>query len=72
MNPITSGMRVEVPAHTDSWMSGDRYGSVITIGRKWVHVRMERSGRARAFPVGDLARFRPTGTAHDTNGDLNR
>ena len=26
--PVTSGRRVQIPAYTDRWMMGDRYGEV--------------------------------------------
>lgn len=35
--------RVELPAHVDRWMRGDRYGTVVEISRSRVHVRMDRS-----------------------------
>jgi hypothetical protein len=40
-----AGMRVELHPATDAWMSGDRYGDVVKVGRKLVHVKMDRSGR---------------------------
>jgi hypothetical protein len=30
-------------------MMGDRYGKVLRIGRKWIHVVMDRSGITRRF-----------------------
>lgn len=41
------GQRVELSPTTDAWMMGDRYGEVIKIGRKYVHVKMDRSGKVR-------------------------
>lgn len=55
MNP---GDRVELHPATDRWMRGDRFGTVEKIGRKYIHVRMDRSGQlARVLPadIGDLA-----------------
>ena len=43
------GVRVEAHPATDTWMRGDRYGTVESVGRKWVHVRMDRSGRVVRF-----------------------
>lgn len=40
--------RVQAHPATDAFMQGDRYGVVATIGRKYVHVRMD-SGRVRKF-----------------------
>ena len=42
-----AGMRVELHPATDAWMMGDRYGDVVKVGRKLVHVQMDRSGRTR-------------------------
>lgn len=39
------GDRVQLHPATDAWMMGDRYGVVAKIGRLYVHVRMDRSGR---------------------------
>ncbi|MDQ0317770.1 hypothetical protein [Amorphus orientalis] len=45
MGNFTIGDSVQVDPGTDLWMSGDRFGDVVKIGRKWVHVRMYWSGR---------------------------
>lgn len=39
------GDRVELHPGTDAWMRGDRYGTVEKLGRKWVYVRMDKSGK---------------------------
>ena len=39
--------RVEIHPATDAWMMGDRYGEVIKIGRKYLHVKMDRSNKVR-------------------------
>lgn len=44
---FTPGMRVELHPATDAWMMGDRYGDVVLVGRKLVHVKMDRSGKTR-------------------------
>lgn len=41
------GDRVETNPATDAWMSGDRYGEVVKIGRFYLHVKMDRSGKTR-------------------------
>lgn len=43
------GTRVQLPPHTDAWMMGDRYGTIVKVGRSIIHVRMDRSGRTRWF-----------------------
>ncbi len=45
----TIGTRIELHPATDTWMRGDRYGTVIKVGRKWVHVKMDRSKRTLRF-----------------------
>jgi hypothetical protein len=39
--------RVELHPATDAWMMGDRYGTVEKIGRFYLHVKMDRSGKVR-------------------------
>jgi hypothetical protein len=39
------GQRVQLHPGTDRWMRGDRYGDVARVGRKHVHVKMDRSGQ---------------------------
>lgn len=41
---IKVGTRVQVPAHWDAWMMGDRYGTIVKIGRR-VTVKLDKSGR---------------------------
>lgn len=36
---------VELCPSTDRWMMGDRFGHVLSHGRKFVHVAMNRSGK---------------------------
>lgn len=48
---IIVGDFVHAMPHTDSWMRGDRNGTVVTIGYKWVTVRMARSGSLRRFAI---------------------
>lgn len=43
------GARVQAHPATDAWMSGDRYGVIHRAGTKYVHVKMDRSGRIRRF-----------------------
>ena len=59
-------MRVQIPAYTDRWMMGDRYGEVVKVTRTpktrhlypdrevW-HVRLDKSGKTLKF-LGDDCR----------------
>lgn len=49
-----AGRRIQTHPATDAWMRGDRYGSVESVGRTRVAVRMERSGLLRRFVPEDL------------------
>jgi hypothetical protein len=37
--------RVKIMPHSDIFMMGERWGTVLTVGPKWVTVQGERSGR---------------------------
>lgn len=41
------GDRVQLHPATDAWMMGDRYGQIVRIGKKYLHVKMDVSGRTR-------------------------
>jgi hypothetical protein len=43
------GQRIECHPATNAWIFGDRCGEVVKVGRKLVHVRMDRSGRTLRF-----------------------
>tara|TARA_R110000744_G_C19045732_1_gene527208 strand:+ start:71 stop:268 length:198 start_codon:yes stop_codon:yes gene_type:complete len=45
------GDRVQSHPATDAWMAGDRYGNVTKVGRKYVSVKLDTSGRTKRFPV---------------------
>lgn len=53
---LAAGIPVRVQSHpaTDAWMRGDRYGDVVKAGRKWVHVKMDHSGRTLRFSPDDI------------------
>lgn len=53
---VTIGDRVELHPATNAWMFGDRFGEVARIGRKYVHVKMDRSGRTLQLIPADIAR----------------
>lgn len=45
------GDRVQLHPATDNWMRGDKYGDVVKLGRIFVMVKMDRSGRTlRCLP----------------------
>jgi hypothetical protein len=52
VSPIVQ--RVEIPAYTDAWMSGDRYGILVKVTKTKARVKMDRSGRIRKFPRDDV------------------
>jgi hypothetical protein len=57
--------RVQIPAYTDRWMMGDRYGEIIKItrarllrakdpnGREIAHVKLDKSGKTLRFMLDD-------------------
>lgn len=50
------GWRVEIPPYLDSWMRGDRFGTVIMVGQKFTHVKMDVSGRTLRIKPENLTR----------------
>lgn len=48
------GQRVELSPATGAWMSRDRFGEVVKVGRKNVHVKMDRSGRTLAISPSNI------------------
>lgn len=48
------GKRVQAHPAIGVWMMGDRYGEVVKVGRKYIHVRMDRSGRTLRFIPANL------------------
>lgn len=53
---VSIGQRVEISPAYDHWMRGDRYGEVIKITAKCVHVKLDKSGKTLRIP-----HHRPTG-----------
>ncbi len=54
-NPYTTGYRVQVPAYTDAWMKGDRYGETDgNRGDDRIIVKMDKSGKRLTFKTDDL------------------
>lgn len=54
------GDRVQLHPATDAWMMGDRFGTVIKIGRELLHVRMDRSGKLRRIAPRNIYDINPT------------
>jgi hypothetical protein len=48
------GARVQAHPATDTWMRGDRYGTVVSVGKRLIHVRMDRSNRVVKFTPDNL------------------
>ena len=44
---FASGQRVALHPSTDAWMRGDRFGTVESVGRFYVSVRCDASGKLR-------------------------
>jgi hypothetical protein len=57
--------RVQIPAHTDRWMMGDRYGEIVKVTISKVlkdrsgkpeeiaHVKLDKSGKTMRFVLAD-------------------
>jgi hypothetical protein len=58
------GERVQTHPATDAWMRGDRYGTVSSIGHRYVFVRMDRSGRELRFHPRNLIHENPGRDSH--------
>lgn len=55
------GHRVQIPAYTDAWMQGDRYGKVVGFGvpksdqlPAFARVKLDKSGRTIKVTANDL------------------
>ena len=48
------GDRVELHPGLDLWMRGARFGEVVAIGRKYVSVRLDRTGTIARLPANRL------------------
>ena len=49
LKDFKAGDRVQAHPATDVWMRGDRYGTVKAVGRQYVTVSMDASGRTLKF-----------------------
>ena len=46
---MKTGDRVELHPATSLWMMGARFGTVKVVGRKWVMVELDATGKVRKF-----------------------
>lgn len=50
-------MRIQIPAYTDRWMMGDRYGDLVKItklrGLEVAHVKLDKSGKTVRVSLND-------------------
>jgi len=64
--------RLQVPAYTDAWMMGDRFGELVKVtkrhykapsgheyGREIAHVLMDKSGKVKRFILDDCTPVLP-------------
>jgi hypothetical protein len=51
------GDRVQLHPATDRWMRGDTHGVVTKVGRRYVHVHLDRSGDTRRFSPESVIRL---------------
>jgi len=56
MNSILE-TRVQIPAYTDRWMMGDRYGELLNVSAKGIaRVKLDKSGKVCRFLFDDCTR----------------
>lgn len=55
VSDFSAGQRVSLRPCSDDWMRGDRFGSVESVGRTRVYVRLDRSQRLRPIHPSNLA-----------------
>lgn len=48
------GRRVQLHPATDRWMMGDRYGEIVKVTSRTVHVKMDRSGKTIKFAATNI------------------
>ena len=51
---IETGKRVQLHPATDAWMRGDRFGTVVKVGRKQISVKMDVSGRTLKLTLNNV------------------
>jgi hypothetical protein len=45
LRDFRTGDRIEIAPHLDRWMMGDRFGFVVSVGKKYVQVCLDVSGK---------------------------
>ena len=50
MSECKVGVGVRISPATDAFMLGFRYGEIVTVGRKWVHVKTSTIRGANVIP----------------------
>ena len=50
------GRSVQLHPANDAWMQGDRFGVVVNIGGRYIHIKMDKSGRTLSL-VRELFEF---------------
>lgn len=51
------GMRVELHPATDYWMRGAKFGTVVSTGTKYVHVKLDNVSGIRNFVPRNISRL---------------
>lgn len=54
LGDFVPGQRVELHPATDWWMRGARYGDVVNVGRSYVRVRIDATGRVVKLHAADI------------------
>jgi hypothetical protein len=47
---FTVSDRIELAPHLDRWMMGDRFGEIVSIGRRYLHVQMDSGKTINVVP----------------------
>ncbi len=51
MTKTLIGKRVQLHPATDRWMMGDRYGEIVKVGREYMSVKLDKSGKTVRFSL---------------------
>lgn len=58
-NDFAEGERVQMHPVTDSWMRGDRCGTVMSLGVSFLMVRLDKSGKTVRVSPDDITHLTP-------------